>query len=134
MRYDPLKPPDPERWLATDEWTRIEAVERYHRKQRIRPPNARLHATIHTVVENQVALGDETPAAATLQRLMSEGLDRHEAIHAIGSVLAEQMWMIQKGEGDPDDDPNPAYFAALERLTKESWYRDFGEPDEEDEG
>ena len=31
---------------------------------------------------------DELPVRRTAQRLMSEGLDRHDAIHAIGSVLA----------------------------------------------
>ena len=42
------------------------------------------------IVENQVALGDAFAARAVLLRLMAEGLDRHEAIHAIGSVLSEQ--------------------------------------------
>jgi hypothetical protein len=39
------------------------------------------------IVENQVALGDTFAARAVLLRLMAEGLDRHEAIYAIGSVL-----------------------------------------------
>ena len=33
----------------------------------------------HVVVENQVALGEATPVPATLDRLMDEGLDRHDA-------------------------------------------------------
>ena len=45
---------------------------------RVRLPNEKLHAVLHVVIENQIALGDEIP-----------GLDRHEAIHCIASVLAE---------------------------------------------
>jgi hypothetical protein len=33
-------------------------------------------------------LRNSIPVEHTLQRLLSEGLDRHEAIYAIGSVLA----------------------------------------------
>jgi hypothetical protein len=52
--------------------------------------NDRIGATVHVIVENQVALGDAFPAKAVLIRLMNEGLDRHEAIHAIGSVLSKK--------------------------------------------
>jgi hypothetical protein len=47
----------------------------------------RAHAANHVIVENQLAMGDATVVPATLARLMQEGLDRHDAIHAIGSVL-----------------------------------------------
>ncbi len=42
----------------------------------------------HVVVENQIALGDEIPVARNLHQLMAQGLDRHDAIHAIASVKA----------------------------------------------
>jgi hypothetical protein len=35
-------------------------------------------------VDAQISLGAETPTGRIAQRLMSEGLDRHDAIHAIG--------------------------------------------------
>jgi hypothetical protein len=89
QRYDPLKAPDPEQWLALDEQERIELARDYHRRKGIRLLNATLHATAHAIVENQIALGDETPARRTAQRLMDEGRDRHEAIHAVGMVLME---------------------------------------------
>ena len=73
-------------WLALDESERTRLVVRYPRRQRIRLPNGTVHALVHVIVENQVALGDAFPAKGVLFRLMSEGLDRHEAIHAIGSV------------------------------------------------
>ena len=64
----------------------------------IKLPNRRVHAALQAIVETQVAMGDETEAQATLIRLLSEGLDRHDAIHAIGDVLAEHMYNLQKGQ------------------------------------
>jgi hypothetical protein len=63
----------------------------YHRRTRVKLPNQRLHAAIHVAVENQIAMGDELPVHGVLDRLQAEGLDRHDAIHAIGSALAEHM-------------------------------------------
>lgn len=91
LTYEAMKGPDQRKWLAHSEGERIEAVEAYRRKHGVRVPNPFLHATIHVVVENQVALGDETPVEQTLVRLMKEGLARHEAIHAIGAVLASHL-------------------------------------------
>jgi hypothetical protein len=71
----------------------MQLVSRHHTGQRIRLPNETIHAAIHLIVENQVALGDAFPANGVLLRLMKEGLDRHEAIHAIGSVFSERpLW------------------------------------------
>jgi hypothetical protein len=53
--YDPLTEPHPREWLAMDEQERIDLVTAYHRPARIRLPRAHLHATIHVVVENQIA-------------------------------------------------------------------------------
>jgi hypothetical protein len=122
QRYDPLKAPDPEEWLELDEQERIDLVRDYHRRARIRPPKEELHAMIHAVVEAQIALGDETPARRVAQRLIGEGLDRHDAIHAIGMVLAEHLFDVLK-TAKPDQDPNAPYYAALERLTAEDWRR-----------
>jgi hypothetical protein len=73
-------------------------------------------------VEAQISLGAETPAGRVAQRLISEGLDRHDAIHAIGMVLAEHIYDVLKTTKS-DKDPNAPYFAALERLTAEDWGR-----------
>ena len=122
QHYDPLEAPDPEEWLELDEHERIELVRDYHRRARIRLPNEKLHATLHAIVEAQIALGDETPAGRIAQRLIGEGLDRHDAIHAIGMVLAEHIYDVLK-TAKSDTDPNAPYFAALERLTAEDWRR-----------
>jgi hypothetical protein len=122
QRYDPLKAPDPEEWLALDEQERIDLVRDYHRRARIKLPDATLHAVMHAIVENQIALGEQLSVRRTTQRLMDEGLDRHDAIHAVGSVLAEFIFDIFT-EPKPHAVPNAAYFAALERLTAEGWLR-----------
>jgi hypothetical protein len=53
---------------------------------------------------------------AALRRLLAEGLDRHEAVHALATVLMEHAANHLK---DPraEGDPTAPYFAALERLT-----------------
>ncbi len=116
MRYDPKRTPDPEKWNALDEMDRLTAIECSHKKNM---PQLRLHAAIHLVVENQAALGDETPVQQTLDRLQEEGLDRHDAIHAIGSILAEHLHGIMTDGGNGD--VNEEYFSRINMLTAEAW-------------
>ena len=121
-RYDPEVAPDASEWLVLDEGERLILVEEYHRDARISLPRRarRLHATIHTIVENQLALEDQTIVRATLQRLMDAGLTRHEAIHAIGSVLSEHIYDLLHMESLPAEGHAP-YYAALQQLTLEKW-------------
>ena len=131
QEYDPLAAPDPAEWLSLGEQERIDLIMDYHRRAGIRVPNAALHAAMHGIVENQIAEGDELPALRTAQRLIAEGLDRHDAIHAIGTELAahinnlarEVRLGLKPDKRDVDRDPNDAYFAELERLTAEQWLR-----------
>jgi hypothetical protein len=119
MDYDPLKTPDPERWLELDEQERIDLVQMHHESAGIQLPNATLHAAMHTVVENQLAMKDDK-VQETLDRLLAEGLDRHDALHAIGSVLAEQIWGAM--QTPPDDTGLPeAYYRGLSDLTAAKW-------------
>jgi hypothetical protein len=117
MRYDPNRPVVAEGWSQLDEDEQIELVAEYHRRARVRLPNLRLHADLHVTVENQVLLGDETPVAAALQRLMGKGLDRHDAIHAVASVLSGVMYdaVTRKEAGDV----KAAYCREVARLTAE---------------
>ncbi len=128
MRYDPEVAPDPSRWQELGEDERIMLAEAYHRRAGIELPNVTMHAAVHVIIENQVAMGDESPARRTIERLMREGLDRHEAVHAVGSVLTAHITDTLQG-GGPN---NEAYNEAVERLTAESWRTDF-EREAEDE-
>lgn len=118
-RYDPDSVVPAEHWLSLDESARIRLAEDYHRRTKVRLENRRLHAIFHVVVETQVAMGDETAAEATLTRLLSEGLDRHDAIHAIADVLAGHMYALQKGE--VAGDPNESYSSGLRGLSAIQW-------------
>lgn len=130
FEYDPLTEPPPDQWLALDEQERIDAVMEYHRRAGIRFPRAKLHAVFHAIVESQIA-DAELPVRRTAERLMAEGLDRHDAVHAIGSVLAgyiNDLMREVKSGGDhakptSERNPNEDYFAELEALTAEGWLR-----------
>jgi hypothetical protein len=129
--YDPERAIDAEEWIALDEGERQYLVESYHRKKRIKMPNLRAHAVIHVVVENQVALGNEIPVQQTLARLMQEGLGRHDAIHAIGSILAGHMFdLIKHGAKSPGISAD--YFRQLEELSAKGWLTSSNEESEED--
>jgi hypothetical protein len=117
MRYDPANAPNRSAWLEADEAERLEAILRYHRRAKEHAGNLRAHSAIHTAVENQLAEGHDV-AVRTMTRLMAEGLDRHDAVHAIGSVVAKQMYAMLK-ERRPHDAVE--YAAQLAELTAESW-------------
>ena len=115
--YDPNQDPPPEEWLILDELKRISLNKEYHRRHRIRAPNGQRHAVVHAIVENQLALA-EPVVVATLARLRSEGLSRHEAIHAIGSVLSDHLDSLLR---DPHglDQSNEGYHDAGRKLRTE---------------
>lgn len=114
--YDPDVEPVAAEWLALDESERLTLVEDYHRRHRIRLPQSRLHAALHVVVENQAALG-ETVVAETFERLQGDGLTRHEALHAIATVVAEHMAALLREMPGTTTDPNARYFEQLRKLT-----------------
>ena len=119
MNYDPNKTPVPDIWLALDEAERIMLSAAYHKRIGAKLPNRRLHATIHVVIENQLAEGIPL-VLDTLNRLTADGLDRHDAIHAIGSVLTKHIFHVMKGKATSPD-PNDAYFQDLKELTASAW-------------
>jgi hypothetical protein len=56
----------------------------------------------------------------TLDRLMVEGLDRHDAIHAIGSILMRIVFDTVRKAEDADD-INAKYKRELATLTGTGW-------------
>jgi hypothetical protein len=125
MSYDPNRAPEPVTWLSLDEAERLDGVLRYHQQVRFRADNVRLHAAVHVTVENQLAEG-HAGATRALDRLLAEGLDRHEAIHAIGAVATEQIYHALKGR--PFDAAE--YDRRLAALDAVSWRRS-GKPPEQ---
>ncbi len=121
--YNPERTPEPETWLELDEQGRIVLVETYHRGARIKLPNVTAHALLHVIVENQIALNLD-PVVRAMHRLRKEGLTRHDAVHAIGSVVAEHLFDILKTNQNDDAAALQArYYAAVERLSAASWRR-----------
>ena len=90
--YNPLKVPDPGEWQALDESEQINLVEGFHIDANEEAPEGgwMIHASIHVIVENQNALG-VVPVPETMARLVRQGLERHEAIHAVGAIICENV-------------------------------------------
>src|SRR5213593_1558966 len=118
--YDPNRSRAAADWLELDEGERIELVSSYHRRKKIHLPNAQLHAVIHVVVENQLALGEQV-VLETLARLQREGLSRHDALHAIGSVLAADSYELMQESSVPTGDIYRQYLERLQKLTAKNW-------------
>lgn len=118
-RYDPDQAPNQSEWLALDDSEKNLLVKQYHKRERVKLPNADLHAAFHVVVENQIAIGDELNVSTTLDRLVADGLDRHDAVHAIASVLAGHIHSMMSDE--PSEFSESAYASELDALTVEKW-------------
>jgi len=117
-RYDPENSPNSTEWLALDEDQRLLMIERYHQQRGEYGESLQMHSIMHSVVESQLAEETE-PVKDALLRLRKDGLSRHDAIHAVGSVLAEYIWeMMNKDEVEA---VNEEYFDRLSQLTKRSW-------------
>jgi hypothetical protein len=119
-RYAPLIPPDPADWLALDEGERLVLAQDYHEQANIEILGMQLNATIHGIIENQLAEGDDRVIMANFERLLAGGLNRHEAIHAMGSVLAGVLHLAQK-RPDADFDLTARYHSGLKRLRPKDW-------------
>lgn len=130
--YNPYVGPDADDWRDMDDAERRQQVLAFHRQEGSELPNEDLHAMIHVVIENQVAMGDQIPVKRTLERLVGEGLDRHDAIHAISAILIEELAQSAE-EPDGKGESEVAYFARLETLTAESWLRWLEEEKDDEE-
>jgi hypothetical protein len=119
-RYDASHAPDPDEWLDADEAERVALVVSYHRVRGIEVPNMDMHARFHALVETSLA-EDDPAVADALQRLTGGGLDRHEAVHAIGYVMAQQA--LKRPSRAPTDDPAGMLAAELRKMSAPRWRR-----------
>jgi hypothetical protein len=132
MRYDADVAPDPTAWLALDESERLTLIQRHHRgrvERTLHQPeyNRQIHAGLHLVIENQIALREPPITAATVERLVAEGVRRHVAVHMVAGVLLEMLG--QQESFDPEH-----WQHALQRLDAATWLaaqmkREIGSPD-----
>lgn len=120
-QYDPEVAPDAPAWLALDEAARMQLTEAFHRDTRVRLERSarKLHAAVHAIVETQLATAHD-PAVRALERLMADGLTRHDAVHAIGNVVAQHVHGVMQGrEGERPS--REAYDRQLEELNGTRW-------------
>ena len=66
-------------------------MQRYHERAKIELPNAKVHAVIHTIVENQLA-EDVPEVIGMFERLRGEGLERRACVR----IVMAGTWSIQK--------------------------------------
>ena len=122
-RYDPKQSPDSEEWLAQADSARFKLVRRAHRLLNKKKINIDVHAVLHVIVENQIALGDPLETGAAVERMISEGLDRHDALHAAALIVARHLPEDENLTADRMDDAlNQALasdMAALNRAVYE---------------
>lgn len=116
-RYDPEEHVDADEWLKLDEDERAELITAYVEEHENSVGPTLLHAHIHLAIENQVALGEETPVAEAVDRLIAEGLSRHDAIHAVGTCLASLFAATSRGDEISQD----SYFDEVGKLTAQRW-------------
>jgi len=130
MRYDPERPPAADVWKSLDEGEAELMIMQHHRSPRCEhppAPNPRLHAAAHLIVENQAATAD-LPVADALRRLVAEGLSRHEAVHAVGWLVARHLFPAL-GSGAKPPDLNQ-YYEEVSSLTAQAWLRSVDEDSE----
>jgi len=124
VKYDPAKRVDPEGWKALGTEERVSLSEAAHVvTEAWHHPihESRPHALLHVIAENLAARGDETPVYAALQRLVRQGLGRHDAIHALASVCSEHARAIGSGRASPDDPPPEDQIKNAAGMTLAKW-------------
>ena len=127
--YDPESQPNAKAWLALDEQERISLAERYHLRAKTELPSVKTHAAFHAIIENQIALGLGAVVRA-IPRLIKQGLSRHDAIHAIASVLADHLYEQANAKTEDSTEVIQArYDAEVERLNAKEWRAKFGASD-----
>lgn len=120
-QYDPDVAPDGRAWLALPELERIRLAQNYHVAARVKIPRMKAHAALHAAVENQIATG-YGPSKRAVARLQSEGLSRHEAVHAIASVIAAFIHeLLQERSAEQQASFQSRMGETIERLHAHTW-------------
>lgn len=99
--YDPL-------WAHLDELPDAEIKQR--------DVNPVLHVQFHLLVENQIAQKNPPEVSQTIKTLLHQGSTRHEAIHAVAAILAEEIYTMLQ-QMCPFDEKG--YLRRLKRLERQ---------------
>lgn len=119
--YNPQITPNREQWLESSEFDRINAVREFHdtdEENDLEDAALSIHSSIHVIVENQLAMDIEL-LPETLAKLMRQGLDCHDAIHAIGATISDDIFSIIGG-GKTEFSPKE-YRGKLAIITAKRW-------------
>lgn len=121
-KYNPFKSIDPAEWLELDEAERIVLVRGFHENLEDEMPDDALsfHSSVHVIVENQLAIGVEL-IPETIAKLTRQGLNRHEAIHAIGAIVSEDIFDMVKG--NVQEFSPKKYRRKLEKISAKRWLK-----------
>ena len=60
------------------------------------PMSPRLHLTVHSMVEQQIANDEPAGVAEVARQLEQSGVDHHEIRHLIGGPLVEELFRTMK--------------------------------------
>ena len=124
--YNPDKKMNPETWLALDEDEQQELIEEYVLTEELDlgdDVSFTLHAAAHTLVETQLAM-DEKDTVDAYDRLIRQGLKRHETIHALAAVIFEGVHQsMQENMNEPGADLTIRYKSRLRKLTAKKWLK-----------
>ncbi len=117
--YDAALGPDPGVWLNLDQGDMILAIEHHHVRERLRSRSSGLHshAVVHMAVETQLAEDHPSESRQALERLRAQGLDRHEAVHALGAVFSAHLGQAVR----TDHFDQQGYARDLAQLDAEAW-------------
>jgi len=80
--------------------------------------NPFVHVGIHQTVENQIANHNPPQTAETLEALMRAGYTRHEAVHAIGAIVSDEIFAILKDNRPFNETSYAKALRALARTAK----------------
>jgi len=98
----------------SDIWERAAVLDPYEEVLRD-GANPFAHVAIHQMIANQIANREPPQTVETLEALMQAGYTRHEAIHAIGGILADEIYEILRDKR-PFDEAD--YVQALRELVQ----------------
>jgi hypothetical protein len=121
--YNPMEALDTEEWLALEEGERFDRVREHHLSRRSShpvPEGFEAHVAAHVIAENQIAMNEPPETRRALERLIADGLDRHEAVHAIGFIVTQHVMEMLRSEARST---RASLSKSLDALDAQVWRR-----------